>query len=346
MTLPLFGTWQHSAEAELDRPFKPYLRISGAYKCPRALSYAYQRIQPSDPPDQKALNIMAIGNFAEILIIRELHRQGWETDHTVISATGQLSLKIRIPDTDVTLTGHPDGICRHPEFTNNRWVTLECKSMSPNRAEETMEKGIAETYPGYITQIALYTHILHQQGSLPNPRDGVFAMMDREGYPMPPERVTWNPELVPETLNTLSRVIRETERKEKIARPYEKQSANCRFCDYHALCWGQPKTPESGLEPTPRLNLEDTPEIRQAALRWMELKPENDRIKQTLQQASDARNGIDILAEGMIAGYFTPRDEPLYDPHALARLVPADLLKQCRINGRKKKGFWVRSLRR
>ena len=53
-----------------------------------------------------------------------------------------------------------------------------------------------------------------------------------------------------------------------------------------------------------------------------------------------------MLVEGVVAGYFQPRSERFYDPDALERAVPADILDQCRTNIREKPpAFWVRMSR-
>ena len=75
--------WQVLASEFLDRPQPPHLRMSAAGKCPRALAYAYKECQESNPPDDHSFNRMAMGHMAEILIVRNLHQNGWQTDHTV-----------------------------------------------------------------------------------------------------------------------------------------------------------------------------------------------------------------------------------------------------------------------
>ena len=44
--------------------------------------------------------------------------------------------------------GRPDGIRERPEFSRNTWVTLECKSMSPEKVEEVRRDGSTKVYPG------------------------------------------------------------------------------------------------------------------------------------------------------------------------------------------------------
>ena len=115
-----FIHWQQLALEDIERDQPPHLRISSAGRCPRALGYAAQGIPESNPPGPQARSRMALGHMAEVLIIRELEQNGWETRHTVLSGDGQLELELEVPDTGgETIKGHPDGICRHEKFTNN-----------------------------------------------------------------------------------------------------------------------------------------------------------------------------------------------------------------------------------
>ena len=345
--------WQVLASEFLDRPQPPHLRMSAAGKCPRALAYAHMECQESNPPDDHSFNRMSMGHMAEILIVRNLHKNGWETDHTVLSTTGQLELQFQIPSTDVVLIGHPDGICKHPEFTKGNWAPLECKSMSVDRGLKTQKLGVAETYPEYITQISLYGRELHNMGLVSHPDAGVFAMMDRDGRPLPPERVAWDQSMVDETLEKLRQVVEHVERGELPERPYGPNSLKCRYCNYNLHCRGpEPEVVEkvryadTGYEIKRVLNTED-PGILAAAQRWLEMKPEVDEIKDVLQNASDAADKVDVIAGMVIAGYFQPRDPPRYNPAKLDKLVPADILRKCLLPEEEaRSGFWIRKARR
>ena len=340
--------WQHLVSQYLDEESNPSIRMSGAYRCPRALGMAALGFPESNPPDDHARNRMALGHMAEVLIVRNLHSAGWETRDTVLSDSGQITLNLEVtsPDGAVLsiLYGHPDGMCRHPSFTKNRWVPLECKSMSAERGWETQERGIAATYPGYIIQIALYARRMNQLGLTDHPTHGVFAMMDREGRPIPPERVIWEPQVVDDTLAKLSRVITRADQEDLIDRPYPQDSTECRFCNYHDTCWGQPLR-EQRRQHQPPVPTND-PQAVDAALQWAQMKPRQDQVKQTLQQACEDTGRADITAGGVVAGYFQPRDPPDIDEKLLARLVPADILRQCLRQRPPQDRFWIRFPRR
>ena len=334
--------WQVLAAQDITKEEHPYLRMSAAGKCARALAYALQSTPESDPPDANSRNRMNLGHMAEILIVQNLEAAGWETDHTVLSDSGQLEVTMEIPDTGYVLTGHPDGTCRHPHFTKDKWVPLECKSMSPDRADETIEHGIATTYPSYMAQIGLYGRQLHERELVSHPTFGVFAMMDRNGRTMAPERVSWEESFVDTIITKVQGVIQQSEKGELPERPYPPGSQECTFCPYHTLCRGEPARIDQGISPTPAVSPKD-PEVTAAARLWRDLKPQNDYVKSVLQAACDEADNANIVFEDVIAGYFVPRNPPEYLASKLEKLVPADILAKCKnISLPKGKGFWIR----
>ena len=335
--------WQPIAAQDITREQGPHLRISSAGKCPRLQAYTAMGEQETNPPDQQARNRMAMGHMAEILIILELERNGWETRYTVLSEQGQLELEIPIPGTKYVITGHPDGACMHPEFTRGLWVTLECKSMGPGRAVEVERKGIAEIYPSYIAQIALYTRKLHEMKAVSHPERGAFGLMDREGRNLPVEWARWTKADVDEILESLADIVRKTEAGDLPDRPFEQGSTDCRYCRYHNLCWGmnpQAEEPEKQRDPVHPTQ----PEVLEAARTWAELNPRVTQARNMLQSVSNANGGADVIAEGVVGGYFQPRNEVFYDPDALERAIPAEILQRCRAGVKEKpKAFWVRA---
>lgn len=333
--------WQKEALEEITRPQSPRLRVSNASKCILRQAYARTGHQETDLPDQKSENIMAMGHMAEVLIIKNMHEAGWETDHTVLSDSGQLDLSIDLGD-GIFISGHPDGICRHPEFTNNLWVTLECKSMGVDKAFDVDRYGIPKVYPGYITQIGLYARELHNQGLVSHPTKGVFGIMSREGDFIPPERLSWKAETIDEAVEKVRKAVEIAERTHFIPPPFEKDSTECKYCPYFSACWGESPELRPGFRPlTERV---DDSEVDRAAFLWKEGKTDIDTAKGILMTESDARDGATVATNGVLAGYFTPRNPPVYDSKALRRFVPADILRRCLASKQKaeKPAFWIR----
>ena len=339
-------SWQTLASEDLDREQSPHLRISSAGRCPRALGYAAQGIAESNPPGPQARSRMALGHMAEVLIIKEMELNGWETRHTVLSGDGQMELELEVPDTDgQTIKGHPDGVCRHQQFTNNLWVPLECKSMSPDKALEVLKERIVNVYPGYLVQISLYGRALRELREVSHGERGVFGMMDREGRLLPPERAAWERREVDATLQKVTQVVQNAQKGQVEERPYAQSSTECKICSYHSLCWGMQPPGETAPEQKKSVTSAE-PSVLEAARKWAEMKPQVDQARDMLQAVSNSSGGADVLAEGVIGGYFQPRSERVYDPDALERAVPADILERCRTNIREKPpAFWVRKSR-
>ena len=340
--------WQTQVAEDLDTVQHPRLRISSAGKCPRQLSYAHRGTPESNPPDQHAENRMALGHMAEVLIVRNMEKAGWETDHTVLAPGGQLELVMELTTQSgqtIRFTGHPDGICRHPEFTSNLWVTLECKSMSEERARLTEEHGIAVTYPGYIVQIGLYGRILYQEGIVAHPKRGVFGLLDRDGRPMAPQRVKWEDDIIDRAIQVNTDVVSLAEDDELPDRPYEVSSFECRYCPYHNLCWGEPPKPSESGYKKEKVTPTD-PKVVQAMQDWRDMEPRSTEIKGILESASRNAGNADLVLDDVTAGYFIPIDPPAYNANRLKEMVPQDILQQCRIPAPKEKSrFWIRRSR-
>lgn len=338
MTEPATDNWQRAMYQALAAPPEPHrLRISGAGKCVRYLAYTATGAAPSDPPDTAATVKMALGHALETLIVKQLKDHGWETRYTCIDE-GQLELRLEQLPTDPVITGHPDGICRHPQQTNNVWVTLECKSMSPHRADAVANAAsIFEVYPEYKAQIALYGAELHKAGYVPYPNYGVFAIMDREGRHLPPQRVFWPDDYAQQIEQRLLQAYQNGQDGHLPDRPFAIDSAPCRFCSYRRHCW-------QGWSPSPGRNAEPPPETLAAARQWLELQEPLQAARQALEQAVQNTDGQDITVGGVTAGYFYPRDAVQYDAELLAQHLPHDILEQCRVAPRQPR-LWIRRSR-
>ena len=338
------ASWQIQAGEEILQEARSRLRMSSAGKCVRALTYAAMRQEETDRPDRTAHNRMSLGHMAEILIVQSLERNGWQTDHTVLSDNGQLELSVELPSAGRTVSGHPDGICRHPRFTNNLWVTLECKSMSEAMAAQVEQEGILNVYPAYLSQIALYGKELHRLGLVSHPEKGVFGIMDRNGRFMPPERVSWRPADREQAVRNLEQAALNAANGELPARPYARDNRECGFCNYHRLCWGAgPKT--AAIDPDlARTRIPATEREQAAARLWLKLNPQVKEAKEILQAAVDRAGGGIVDTGEVQASYFRPKNESEYDEARLRELVPADVLRQCRKEPGQieRKAFWVR----
>ena len=339
-------SWQILASQDLDREQQPHLRVSSAGACPRRQAYAFMGQPETNHANTQGKNRMAMGHMAELLMIREMQETGWETSNTVLSPDGQLELEIEIPGTGVTMKGHPDGRCRHEEFTRNNWVPLECKSMGPEMARQVAEQGIRAVYPKYFHQIALYARRLFDLKMVSHAERGIFAIMDREGRMLPPERIPWETWEYEEILVKEKNLILEARTGRVPDRPFEQSSSDCKYCPYYNLCWNvqEPERDDRGRTTTVEIQEEA---VLRAAREWAELKPRLDKARDMLQASSNSNGGNEVLADGVLGSYFSPRHEITYDNDELERMVPADILRKCLKDVKRKPlAFWVRTAKR
>ena len=265
-------SWQPLAAQDFAREHHPHLSMSSAGKCARSQAYALMGIEESDPPARHAQNRMNLGHAAEVLIVMDLHQNGWETGHTVLSNSGQLELEVQVPGPKRSSGDTRTASAATPEFTQNLWVTLECKSMSERKGLEVEEQGVGQIYPAYMTQIGLYGRRLYEMGLVSHPERGVFAMMDRDGRPLTPERVSWTAEDVDRDYELIREIIETAQADELPDRPYYHGSKICGYCSYHTECWGTYKAWQEKGRP---VLTNDTRGI-DAAETWMKAKPQVD----------------------------------------------------------------------
>lgn len=313
-------------QEEQQGTFPIPMRMSSAGKCSRQIAYRSLGYDETDPPDRPAENRMEIGNTAEKLIVLHTMEDGWDVTNSVIQESGQLELE----HPSIPLTGHPDGICRHPTFTKGLPVTLEAKSMYAHRLEEVIDRGIFATYPDYKAQVACYAATLYRMGLVAHPHRAVFVCVDRDGVEMPPERVSWTEEYSQRVFDRLRRIWSVIELGKLPDRPYEPGDDHCKYCRYHTACHGIPKPPETTPDPV-WINPDDDTEL---ASRY------HTGVKQRLEALSVQHGGADIKAGPLTAGFFTPRDN-LYDERKLADFLTAEQLRQCRKPPTPR--FWIRS---
>ena len=326
----------------------PHFRMSSAGKCPRRNWYAGRRTPESDPPTPQDRNRLDLGNILEALIVLNLKENGWETQHTCIDPGGQLEVTLPDTDLDPQPTGHPDGIARHPEHTRNRWVTLECKSMSPHMADRVSAApgGICEIYPDYQAQIAVYGHCLHRMGLVSHPHRGVFAIMDREGRNLPPDRIAWTADYTASVISNLTEISKSIREGRQPERPYSPDSRECSFCPYHSLCWESEaeavgKWQQPSWHDLETRTLAADPELAGSIREWLKYRAAQEKVKVALETKTREWNGDNVACEGVVGGYFYPKDAVLYDPAKLSQMLTQDQLRDC-LMAPPQPRYWVR----
>lgn len=321
----------------ITQPAPIPIRMSSAGYCPRRQAYAALGQEPSEHSSRQDDNRKALGDAAENILIHNMLEDGWEiTDTRAVASGEQLELEIDYP---LPMTGHPDGICRHPEHTRNLWVTLECKSMSESRLHQVQSDGIAAVYPEYLAQVIAYSRVLYNLNRVSHPHRAVFAYMSREGDNPAPERVVWDPDTEDVLWYELTRTWDHITRRQLPPRPYEPDDPHCEYCPFYSLCHDE--DPPDWRNPYQV----DEPEVVKAAQDWLEADQARRKATQKLREAA-AGHESGIVTGPVQASWFYPRESIGYDIELLRRRVPADVLQQCRSAESKPPAFWIRARRR
>lgn len=315
------------------------IRMSSAGKCPRLQYYAAHETPESNPPDRQSENRMALGDAAETILINNMVKDGWEiTDTRAVPDGEQIELEI---DQPLPMTGHPDGICRHPEHTRGKWVTLECKSMSTEQLQRVRRHGIARIYPDYLAQVTCYARVLYEQGRVSHPHRAVFTYMDRDGDNPAPERVSWETDHEDELWHSLTLNWQRITSGQIPERPYAPDDTNCQLCPYYTLCQGQ-NPPESWQRPATTYE----PEVIEAGEVWLDADLKRRQSREILMQACPDPYEPGLIAGPVRASWFWPKESDTYDPAILERLVPQEVLRQCLNAKAKGPAFWIRDSNR
>ena len=336
------ANWQQSFAAEIQRSQDGRgLRVSSAGRCVRRQTYTALGARETDRGDDRSPARLALGHALEVLIVLNLKNDGWETQYTVLDG-GQSELALaEMP----FVRGHPDGICRHPKHTNNMWVTLECKSMGPNRADLVFADGIFAHYEEYRSQIALYGKQMYREGKVEHPERGVFAMMDREGKPMIPERVSWTPRHFDEAIERLKIAKAHADAGTLPDRPYRPDDQNCVFCPFRTQCWEMDTTPAPAgrgvWKSQGNVTLTD-PKLEQRVAAYAAAMRDRREVTKALEEQCQLYGDATIEVGGLVAGYFYPSDSVTYDDSKLAQHLTAEQIRDCRAEPPARR-FWIRS---
>ena len=328
-------------ENRIDRP--GYLRLSQTGQCQRKLHYTHAGELPSNPTNQERRNKLAMGHALEVLAIISFREHGWETRYTCLDDGGQLTVETSVDGLSEPVSGHPDGICRHPQFTNDKWIPLEVKSMPEFRAEKVEELGLAKVEPSYVMQIAMYGRLLFDQGLTEHHDRGVFAIITREGRMLAPELLKWRSNLSDAGHQRLATAVYTNNQGEPPERPYDDPNHEpCSYCQFRDLCWGNEIL--SDLQPIIRgqaTEMDHDPEAVQAAQDWARAKQLMDQSKSVLEAKLAANGNIPIAAAGVKAEYFRPNEANNYDMAELGRYLTGQIMRQHQNPQRPNRVLWV-----
>ena len=331
----MVNTWLRD-EREIPIP----IRMSSAGHCPRRQAYQSLGYTPSNPPDRRSRNIMALGDAAENILIANMVEDGWDVRHTRAVPGGE---QLSIGYTEPPMTGHPDGVCRHPVHTEGSWITLECKSMGPDKLEDVETNGLPKIYPEYVAQAALYARILHQHEMVNEPRSAIFAVMDRMGNNPGPQWVRWTERYVEHLLARIQQTWESIKKEVLPERPYQPDSTPCSYCPFFTTCHDLAEPPGWS-----RQTIEfDDATLSEAAEQWLDADRQRRAARETLIEALPYEHGGPTATVGNVKmSWFLPNEPERFDMDELRRLLTEDQIKKARVRPTIKPAFWVRPIRK
>lgn len=316
------------------------IRMSSAGHCPRRQAYRSLGYEESNPPDRKSRNVMALGDAAENILIGNMVEDGWDIRHTRAVPGGE---QLSIGQEDPPMTGHPDGICRHVKHTQGEWITLECKSMGPDKLDDVDENGLAVVYPEYVAQAALYARILNNHELVARPRAAVFAVMDRMGNNPAPEWVEWSAGYETALRARIAKTWETITQGDLPERPYDPDHEKCGYCPFYTACHGLEQKPPWSREEV--VFTED--EVLAAAELWLNANEARKQAREVLQSALPYEHaGPTGVAGNAKMSWFIPDNPTEFRMDELRRLLTEDEIRGVRHKTRIEPAFWVRPIRR
>lgn len=324
--------WPHPAYPPIP------IRMSGAGHCPRKQALRSFGYEDSDPPDRRSKNVMALGDAAEDILIRNMMEDGWDVRHTRAVEGGE---QLEIGNVEPPMTGHPDGICRHPTHTENRWMTLECKSMGTEKLEQVESRGLIEIYPEYVAQACFYTRILFNLEMVAEPRAAIFATMDREGRNPAPEWVEWNGEYERRLRQQLTDTWRMITNGELPDAPYQPDDDPCKICNFFSRCHNLPPEKKWNRD---SVSMEE-PELLEAANRWLRSNAERKDARSVIAKAVPYVEGAPsvIMGDAKVS-WFIPNAPVEFDMDRLRSILTEDDIRWARRKGKTEAALWIRPL--
>ena len=317
------------------------MRMSAAGHCPRSIAYRSLGFAESDPPDQAGQNRMALGNAAELLIIKHMQKLGYETALTKESGAAQLEVTLDSPP----MTGHPDGICRHPVHTQNQWVGLECKSMYDDQMTRVETEGLATIYPEYVAQTALYANALYDRKLVAYRHRAIFGIMSRDGNVIEPQLVSWDSRRLAEVKASLGETWSHIERGHLPAAPYQPDDPKCAECRFFTTCHNPKRLSIRKTRKEAPLNIIE-PTTVELASQYQEAKDRVDAARARLREICEQNQKRDIIAGRLRAGFFQPSPARQYDPDTLRKYLTSAQLHEAEITRQPAPAFWIRPHRR
>lgn len=205
-------------------------------RCERAIQYEFLGF-PSDEGREltgRKLRIFEVGNQFEALALRWLRLAGFGIK------IGGSSRQFGFSAANGRIKGHVDGIIMSvPDDIDIAVPALwECKSVNAKGWRELDKKGLADSYPTYAAQIALYQAYLSEDLHEISNNPALFMAINKDTQDIYLEMIPFNGKLAQEMSDRAVKIVIATEHNEILPRCTAKQDFfGCRFCNWSTRCW-------------------------------------------------------------------------------------------------------------
>ena len=126
--------------------------------------------------------------------------------------------------------GHADGVALGVPEAPKTWHLLEMKTSNSRDFKKLVKEGVEVAKPVHYAQIQVYMHMMKLTRAL-------YLVVCKETDELYSERIRHDPAKGKALIEKAERIISSSKPPERCAdRP---DSFACKFCDAHALCWGQ-----------------------------------------------------------------------------------------------------------
>jgi len=313
-----------------DRPAAQYdadtgltVRASAALDCRRALWYAANAVEETNPPSQQALTQMDAGKALEAVVFRALARDGWRTTNFANRRGGSVPT-VRRAAGDVSFTGTPDGRVSSVH-TGGEMMLAEVKSRGHQQFRRWQEQGAWVAHPAAVAQLAIYRYGLADREGIAPGTGGVIACIDTDT-----REVDW--EVIPH--NVLKAAWEWASRRasdlaahmaesfDPPARDFEPQDWQCRRCPFRDECYGEQDDqiilpPDTASEEVALLALLATDGLVSQRARAKDEQAEYDRLRAviaayfTASGATSLSTTVDGKSGFLTAVWATRRSYPI-----------------------------------
>jgi hypothetical protein len=211
-----------------DNEFRPHLGASLIGRpCERSIWYSF-RWSTKPQYDARIIRLLARGHREES-VVADLLRKAEVTLHQFDPHSGK---QFRFTDCSGHFGGSMDGAAHQVPDAPKTWHVWECKTSNKKAFDQLLVQGVETSKPEHWAQMQCYMHWSGMKRAL-------YTVICKDDDRLHIERVDYDELAASRFVEKAKRIIDAAEPPDRIGK---KDSADCRWCEHHAICHGE-KTP-------------------------------------------------------------------------------------------------------